>query len=505
MIEVVERIGAASLAPFWAPVAAWTGLAVAVALALKLSRGLHPAGGYRIRQAILFALPASFLAAPWVSALGLPGFALTASSSPARDPLTSTVPAGLSWDTPIRGAEVPPTPGAGGAMEGIIAPLPGVATCAVIAFAVVRLAMLAADLHRLRKLRSAAPRVSDPAANALLRGLAGRLGVRRPVELLEGPPDSAPLTYGARRPVIVVPPALLDSPDSLRIVLAHELIHVRRCDSVWALLECLTSAVFAFHPLVHLLRRGIERSRETSCDAEVLAADIVRPSRYAELLAHTHTPTQFPLPAVAASMSARSLTLKQRLETMKNIADKDLTLRQRAGFALGAGIVCLTIALAGACVNWTKEENPAREVISEEDAAQVREYVDAGAGPQGRRYTIPQLSDESISYYYNGTEEDVLKELARLDVQVQYLQEQIAETSATLDRLAERAGDFEVGTEEYWTYLGESARLRERNGLLRSMRTERVRMSEVVKLEYETQKRLGDGARPRNPATADVF
>ena len=338
-----------------------------------------------------------------------------------------------------------------------------------------------------------------------MREVAGRLGVRRPVELLEGSPGSVPLTYGALRPVIIVPPALLDSSDSLETVLAHELIHVRRADSVWALLECLISAVFAFHPLVHLLRRGIERSRETSCDAEVLAADIVRPSRYAELLAHTHTPTQFPLPAVAASMSARSLTLKERLETMKNFADKDLTLRQRAGIALGAGIVCLTIALAGACVNWTREENPAHEAITEEDAAQVREYVHAEADSQGRHYNIPLLSDESISYYYNGTEEDVLKELARLDVQIQYLQEQIAELPATWDRLFEREGDFEVGTEEYWNSRAESARLRERDGLLRSMLTERIRMSEIVKLEYETQKRLGDGARPRNPATADVF
>ncbi len=504
MIEVLEGIGAASLAPFWAPVTVWTGLALAGALALKLSRRLHPAGGYRVRQGILFALPVSLLAAAWVPALGLPRLALP-TSLPARGLPASTVSATLPSDTPIPGAEAVPVPDAAGAAVGIIVVLLGVATCVVIMLAVVRLAMLAGDLYRLRKLRNAAPRVADPVARALLRAVAGRLGVRRPAELLEGPPDSAPLTYGARRPVIIVPSALLDSPDSLKTVLAHELIHVRRADSVWALLECLISAAFAFHPLVLLLRRGIERSRETSCDAEVLAAGIVRPTQYAELLAHTHTPTQFPLPAVAASMSARSLTLKERLETMKNFAEKDLTLRQRVGIALGAGIAGLTVALAGACVNWTEEENPAHEVISEEDEAEIREYVDAEAGPQGRRYTIPQLSDESISYYYNGTEEDVLKELARLDVQIQYLQEQIAETSATLDRLAERAGDFEVGTKEYWTYLGESARLRERNGLLRSMRTERVRMSEVVKLEYETQKRLGDGARPRNPATADIF
>ena len=49
----------------------------------------------------------------------------------------------------------------------------------------------------------------------------------------------------------------------------------------WALLDCLVSAAFAFHPLVWLLRRGIERCRETSCDAEVLARGFVRPKPYA--------------------------------------------------------------------------------------------------------------------------------------------------------------------------------------------------------------------------------
>ena len=510
MIEVLERIGAESFAPFWVPVAVWTGLAAAGALALKLAGGLHPAGGYRLRQGLLFSLPASLLAVQWVPALGLPGLRLPASVLPARDLPPSTMPVTLPASPSMSGAEVPPVSDTAGAEVGNISALMGVATCAVIVLAVVRLAMLAADLHRLRKLRNAAPRVADPLARALLREVKVQLGVRRPVELLEGLRDSAPLTYGARRPVIVVPPALLDSPDSLKTVLAHELIHVRRGDCVWALLECLTSAAFAFHPLVLLLRRGIERSRETSCDAEVLAAGIVRPSQYAELLAHTHTPAQFPLPAVAASMSARSLTLKERLETMKNFADKGLKSRQRAGIALGSGIVCLAIALAGACANGAQEKNPVQTEIPENGRTHLAEYLEGLETDrrQGPYYTIPQLSDASISYYYNATEEDVLRELARLDVQIEYLQEQIDETNAEMDRLyaeGQETGEMWVGSSGYTVYLRKSAPVQERRDLLESMRAERIRMSEVVKLEYETQKRLGDGSRPRNPPNADIF
>lgn len=123
------------------------------------------------------------------------------------------------------------------------------------------------------------------------------------------------------------------------------------------------------------------------------------------------------------------------------------------------------------------------------------ELFEIEGSPQGRYYTIPRLTDESISYYYSATEEDVLLELNRLDVQTQYLQEQIDETMATLDRLAEpgrEAERFWVGTEEYESYSRAAAPVIERLDFLKSMRAERVRMSEVLKLEYETQKRMGD-------------
>ncbi|MYA63726.1 MAG: energy transducer TonB, partial [Gemmatimonadetes bacterium] len=69
MLEFLEGIGSASVSPFWAPVLAWTGLAGVAAFVLARMRGLHPIGGYRLRQSLLLALPVSILAAPWVPGL----------------------------------------------------------------------------------------------------------------------------------------------------------------------------------------------------------------------------------------------------------------------------------------------------------------------------------------------------------------------------------------------------------------------------------------------------
>ncbi|MDE2678770.1 MAG: M56 family metallopeptidase [Gemmatimonadota bacterium] len=346
MVDFLEGLGSVSVWAFWAPVLVWTGLAGVAVLVLARMRGLHPIAGYRLRQALLLALPVGVLAAPWVPGL-----------LPAGPASVGPVPS-------VNGAAMAPSVADGVALAAdggrgvdIAMALLGAATVAIVLLAIWRLAILATDLRQLRRLRQVAVRVDDAAPRRQLRKLAEQTGVRRPMELLEGPPDSAPMTFGAWRPVIMIPRSVLGSPDSLDGVLVHELVHIRRADYTWALLDCLVSAALAFHPLVWFLRRGIERCRETSCDAEVLARGFVRPKPYAELLAHTHTPTQFPMPAVAASLSAPSLKLKERLEIMKNFADQSLTSRQHVGIVLGAGLVCVVVAVAGACATRTEEKH----------------------------------------------------------------------------------------------------------------------------------------------------
>ena len=520
MLELLEGIGRSGFWPFWVPVLVWTGLAAG---ALGALRRAHPFAGYRLRQALLLALPASLLAAPWLPAFTVPGWGGAAAD------ILDIVPAGHLGGVaaPVHGVEFGTVPVSAPPVD-IASALVGAATIAVLLLAIARLVALAGDLLRLRTLRLAAPPIADPAPRRTLRELTGKLGVRRPVALLEGPADSAPMTFGAWRPVILLPRALLDSPDPLRTALAHEVVHIRRGDYPWAVLDGLVAAAFSFHPLVRHLRLGIERCRETSCDAEVVALGLVRPTAYAALIAHAHTPAQFPIPAVAASLSAPSLTLKERLNTMKNFANRGLTTPRRAGIALAAAVVCVAVAVTAACMSRTEEEPPhpesARAVFWEGHAAieadslhvylgsqtdshlhadslrylesqrqataeiaRVREAAGVEApGSEERRYTIPVMQGGEVSYYTTVTEEEVQLYLARLDLQMQYLRARLEEIRGRLTP----PGD-------------EHSFLMERYSLLRSMHTERVRAFETVMLEYETQEAMGD-AGPR-PATPGVF
>ncbi|MDE2793807.1 MAG: M56 family metallopeptidase [Gemmatimonadota bacterium] len=477
MFELLEAIGSASVWPFWVPVLIWTGLAGVALFVLRRARRLqHPITGYRLRQALLLALPVSVLAAPWVPGLFPPaGAPVGPGPSPTDALMVPSVSGGIAVVSDAsRSADMTLV-------------LLGVAAVAILLLAVARLAVLATDLRQLRRLRQVARRVDDPRARRTLREFAERLGVGHPVELLEGPPDNAPMTFGALRPVILVPRSLLDAPGSLGPVLAHELVHIRRADYSWAIVDCLISAAFAYHPLVWLLRRGIERCRETSCDAEVVACGIVRPKPYAELLAHAHMPARYPMPAVAASMSSPSLTLKERLEAMKRFADTRFTSRQHTYIVLAAGAVCLIVALAGACANRGEEE--ARSTLSEpavlsggthSAGASVGRldyaYVEPESVGDTLTYRIPPPIGTGIQYYPEATEQEVMNKLKELSVQIQYLRERIATTREAMDARETRDQEHDYLSQRY--------------ELLRSMHAEHVRVAELTMLQYETTKRI---------------
>ncbi|HTZ75918.1 MAG TPA: M56 family metallopeptidase [Candidatus Aquilonibacter sp.] len=81
-----------------------------------------------------------------------------------------------------------------------------------------------------------------------------------------------PGVFGIFRPLLLLPEGIAEklSPAQLRVVLAHELCHVRRRDNLAAALHMLVEALFWFHPLVWWLDRRIAEERERACDEEVL-------------------------------------------------------------------------------------------------------------------------------------------------------------------------------------------------------------------------------------------
>lgn len=119
------------------------------------------------------------------------------------------------------------------------------------------------------------------------------------VRLLVTTGQQGPAVLGLVRPVIVIPDCLTTSAtgDRLKLILAHELVHIRRGDLWVSLLLVLARTVLWFHPAVWLLRGLLNRESERSCDEEVVAGLNCDPADYARGLLHVLEQNQLqPIP-----------------------------------------------------------------------------------------------------------------------------------------------------------------------------------------------------------------
>ncbi len=94
-------------------------------------------------------------------------------------------------------------------------------------------------------------------------------GSSLPVYLVEyGLPS--PCLFGLLRPAVYLTPAALQSPDSLRHVLAHEETHARHLDPLWSLLRAVCLTVYWFDPLVWWAALASRTDCELACDEGAL-------------------------------------------------------------------------------------------------------------------------------------------------------------------------------------------------------------------------------------------
>jgi len=124
--------------------------------------------------------------------------------------------------------------------------------------------------------RRLAWRDARPAAaewTARLGVLRDRLGVGRPVALLESARVAVPAVVGWLKPVILVPASAFSglAPQQLEAVLAHELAHVRRHDYLINLLQTAVETLLFYHPAVWWASRQVRIERESCCDDLALA------------------------------------------------------------------------------------------------------------------------------------------------------------------------------------------------------------------------------------------
>lgn len=295
---------------------------------------------------------------------------LTVSAPASRSPIVVETPAPVSgerlleattapqptgqeaMEMPQNGAAVQPTPRLtaqpvdplyAGQKEEIHFQWPDAYTLGMLLWALGGAGMLAVQCIRHIRFFRRVRRWKEPPAQAEQRVLqeeAAALDLRRPVPLFRCAAVPSPMVVGLFRPLMLMPDLPL-SEEELRLILRHELTHVKRHD-LWGkalMLLCLT--LHWFNPLVYAMARAMASDCEMSCDASVLAnADLFTRKYYGEAILGVIRRQRRQQVALSTYFFEGKKNMKKRFQSML-----DTTVKRKGSFALA--MVLLFSVLSG--------------------------------------------------------------------------------------------------------------------------------------------------------------
>ena len=186
--------------------------------------------------------------------------------------------------------------------------------------------------------------------------LAEEMGVSSRLRFLRSGRASMPVATGLFRPSVIMPAdADTWSENRLRVVLLHELAHVRRRDCLTHVLAQAACAFYWFNPLAWLAVKRARAERERACDDLVLACG-TRGSEYADLLlemARVLRGDRFPALLGGASLAmAHRSQLEGRLMAILDPRVPRSGLTRTRAAAVFAVALC-TVAPLAALQPWT--------------------------------------------------------------------------------------------------------------------------------------------------------
>jgi beta-lactamase regulating signal transducer with metallopeptidase domain/ketosteroid isomerase-like protein len=377
------------LAERWADAAgraAWQG-GIAIVAALALCR-LYPALPTTARcwlwRLICLKVLAAFL---WTTPVDLPLLSPPAppeNARPAPHPSkpSSHVEAGAPLSVPgnRRGDPRPALPGA---LLGLW--LLGVGWCA---------SRLVREVRDLRRKRRQCRPVQDERWVSDCATVARALRLRRTPALLTTEGSGTPMLVGIPAPAILLPAALLAQaePTARRLILAHELAHLRRRDLLWNWLPAAVHALFWFHPLVWLVGREWRLAQELACDELALRVTGAPAADYARLLLQvTHQGSPFRPATTVAGLDDSPHALARRLKAMRDF-------RRLAPWRLAAVAAALGLVAVWAIVPWRLVEARAHPMagtsalqLATGDVTRVRTELEAAYAVLKQVFTAGDL------------------------------------------------------------------------------------------------------------------
>ncbi len=223
---------------------------------------------------------------------------------------------------------------------------------------------------------------SLPVENPIGQEWIQKQSLRRRVSLRCSDRIGAPLTYGIRKPVILVPDKMEFGRDAkTAFILTHELVHIRRLDAVKKFLLTAVLCIHWFNPLVWVMYILANRDLELSCDEKtVRLIGLKAKAAYAYALISMEEKKSGLVP-LASHFSKNAIEERIiAIMKMKKISAAARVLG--AVMIFGVTTVFATSAAEPASTASTEEAGPAEETASTEEAGPAEETASTEeAGP----------------------------------------------------------------------------------------------------------------------------
>ena len=201
-------------------------------------------------------------------------------------------------------------------------------------------------LAYIRQLRHQSVQPVQEEWEEMLRELAQKLKIQRPVAILESLRIQSPVVIGHFKPLILVPVGLLAglSIDQVEAILAHELAHVYRRDYLLNLLQTLIEALFYFNPGVWWISSCIRIEREHCCD-DIAVAVCQNNLEYAKALVSIKEMKQGFTPQLAMAALSKKKLLLTRIQRIlqQPVNTSDMSEKIMVTGMLALMLVCMNL------------------------------------------------------------------------------------------------------------------------------------------------------------------
>ena len=197
---------------------------------------------------------------------------------------------------------------------------------------------IGAGLMSLSRLVRTAEPLHEDGWEALVRRSCDDIGVRRPPRVVVSARVDAPAASGMWHHTLVLP-ATHDiwSLATRRVVVLHELAHMKRRDCLVQFFSECVRAIYWFHPLVRMTAARLRDERERACDNVVLTAGTPATEYADQLIDLVHS---------AVSPASVGFAARSNLESrIRGILDEHQCRTTPGTFQLLAGVAAATLAV----------------------------------------------------------------------------------------------------------------------------------------------------------------